>query len=201
MPVAEQSAFRGAIEFLARIGLYDVVLPFLLVFTIVFAILEKTKLFGTEKIAGHEYTKKNLNAMAAFVIAFLVIASSRLVAAINESLARVVLLMLVGVSFLLLIGVFYHHEEKIYLTGGWRTLFMVIMFIGVVLIFLQSIKTDDGLGYLEYLWLIVVNNFYGGPVVDAVILLIVIVAFMFFITKEPGKGGGGAEHSMPGEHH
>lgn len=200
MPVAEQSTFRGAIEFLARIGLYDVILPFLLVFTVVFAILEKTKLFGTEKIAGHEYTKKNLNAMAAFVISFLVIASSRLVAAINESLARVVLLMMVSVSFLLLIGVFYHHEEKVSLTGAWRTLFMIIMFVGVVLIFLQSIKTDEGIGYLEYIWLIVANNFYGGPVVDAVILLIVVVAFIAFITKDSGKGGGhGSEPT--GEHH
>src|SRR3989338_10174572 len=103
MQVAEQSAFRGAIEFLARLGLYDVVLPFLLVFTIVFAILEKTKLFGTEKIGAHDYTKKNLNAMTAFVISFLVVASSQLVAAINESLARVVLLMLVSVSFIMLI--------------------------------------------------------------------------------------------------
>ena len=37
------SAFRDVINFFGEIGLYDVVLPFLLVFAIVFAILEKTK--------------------------------------------------------------------------------------------------------------------------------------------------------------
>ena len=67
-----ESVFRGVISFFGDIGLYDVVLPFLLVFTIVFAILEKTKVFGVEEIEGKKYTRKNLNAMASFVIAFLV---------------------------------------------------------------------------------------------------------------------------------
>ena len=44
--------FREVIEFFDSIGLFDVVLPFLLVFTIVFAILEKTKVLGTEDIEG-----------------------------------------------------------------------------------------------------------------------------------------------------
>ena len=35
--MAEESAFRGVIEFFGVIGVYDIVLPFLLVFTIVFA--------------------------------------------------------------------------------------------------------------------------------------------------------------------
>src|SRR3989338_6986549 len=60
--------FRQVIEFFDTIGLFDVVLPFLLVFTIVFAILEKTKVLGTEEIDGKKYTKKNLNAIASFVI-------------------------------------------------------------------------------------------------------------------------------------
>ncbi|MBI1969999.1 hypothetical protein HYS48_04865 [Candidatus Woesearchaeota archaeon] len=199
MPVAEQSTFRGIIEFFARLGIYDVILPFLLVFSIIFAILEKTKLFGTEKAGGNEYTRKNINAMVAFVVAFLVVASSRLVAAINEALARVVLLMLVGISFILLIGVFYHHEEKVFLEGPWRKFFMVLMFIGVVLIFLQAIKTDQGIGWLEYAWSYIAYNFYASVFVDSLILLIVVIAFMWFITKEP-KGAKKEEHGHGGSH-
>ena len=37
--MVEESAFRGVINILAKIGVYDIVLPFLLVFTIIFAIL------------------------------------------------------------------------------------------------------------------------------------------------------------------
>ena len=197
MAVAEQSTFRGIIEFFARLGIYDVVLPFLLVFTLVFAILEKTKLFGTEVVGGQNYTKKNLNAIAAFVIAFLVVASSRLVAAINESLARVMLLLVFCVAFMLLLGVFYHHDEKVFLEGGWRKFFMMLMFIGVVLIFAQSVKFDTGEGFLEVAWSWIAVNFAGGSVVvDSLILLAILIGFMYFITKEskPAGGHGNNEH-------
>ena len=73
------SAFAEVITFFEKLGVYDIVLPFLLVFTIVYAIFERTKVLGTETIEGVDYSKKNLNAMVAFVIAFLVIASSRIV--------------------------------------------------------------------------------------------------------------------------
>ena len=72
----QQSVFRGIIEFFGDLGVYDVILPFILVFTIVFAILEKSQVFGSEKIKDVEYTRKNLNSMAAFVIAFLVVGYS-----------------------------------------------------------------------------------------------------------------------------
>ena len=70
-----ESTFREMIGFLDKIGIYDVVLPFILVFTIVFVILEKTRVLGTETIEGKPYTKKNINAMVAFVIAFFVVGS------------------------------------------------------------------------------------------------------------------------------
>src|SRR3989344_163631 len=42
--MADASTFRGTLDFLGELGVFDVVLPFLLVFTIVFALLEKTRL-------------------------------------------------------------------------------------------------------------------------------------------------------------
>lgn len=202
MAVAEQSTFRGIIEFFARLGIYDVVLPFLLVFTIVFAILEKTKVFGTETIGGQSYTRKNLNAMTAFVIAFLVVASARLVAAINESLANVVLLMIFALSFMLLIGVFYHYDEKVFLEGGWRKLFMVLMFVGIVLIFSQSVKTDSGEGFLTVAWNWISINFaLGSVVIDSLIFLVIIIGFMYFITKDNKSGGGDHGSTGSGGHH
>ena len=50
--MAEETAFRQVINVLVDLGVYDVILPFLLVFTIVFAILEKTKVLGLEKYHG-----------------------------------------------------------------------------------------------------------------------------------------------------
>ena len=67
---AHTEALRWVINFFGELGIYDVVLPFLLVFTIVFAILEKTKVFGMEEIDGKKYTRKNINAIVAFVVSF-----------------------------------------------------------------------------------------------------------------------------------
>ena len=44
------SAFGGALDFMNKVGVFDVVLPFLLVFTLIFAFLEKTKVFGSHLV-------------------------------------------------------------------------------------------------------------------------------------------------------
>ncbi|MBW2993708.1 hypothetical protein KY317_03995 [Candidatus Woesearchaeota archaeon] len=183
----EEPLFRGAIVFLEKIGVFTVVLPFLLIFTIVFAILEKTKVLGTEDIEGSKYTKKNLNAIVAFVVAFLVVASTRLVAVINTALANIVLLLLLSVFFLVLVGSFFKEEGGVFLEkGGWRTLFMVIMFIGIVVIFL------DALDWLSPLW-DYLSSHIGTQWIGSLILLILVVLFIMYITKErkPVKPAGG----------
>lgn len=203
--VAQESTFRGIIQFFGELGIYDVILPFLLVFTIVFAVLEKTKLFGTEKIGDREYPKKNLNSIVAFVAAFLVVASTRLVAAINESVANVVLLLLLSICFLLLIGSFYKEGEPVSLEGKWRSLFMVIMFLGVVLIFLQAIKVDNR-GIVQYVYDYLMVNWQSN-FTASVIFIIFIVIFMVWVTASPSaptppsSGGGTSGSSSSGGHH
>lgn len=180
----ETSTFRGIIEFFDRIGIYDVVLPFLLVFTVVFAILEKTKLFGTEEIGGTKYTKKNLNAMMSFVVAFLVIASTKLVKIINEALGNVVVFLIVILSFLLLIGSFFSEDEKVFLEKGpWRTGFMTATLVGIILIFLAAIPMDSGESWLTWFWDWLVDH-WQNEWVASIIFIIVILAFIFLITSE-----------------
>jgi len=175
------STFRGVLEFFVRLGIYDVILPFLLVFTIVFAILEKSKVFGVEKTKDGEFTRKNLNSMTAFVIAFLVVASSRLVAIINETMANMVLLLMMSVCFLILIGSFMKEQkEGIALEGRWKFMFMIIMFVGLTLIFLNS------LGWLEPGWNWIVAH-YDSTVFASIMLIGVMVGFVYMIVKEPKK--------------
>lgn len=179
------SVFREILIFFDTIGIYDVLLPFILVFTITFAILEKTKVFGTDEIEGKKYTKKNLNAMVAFVIGFLVVASSKLVAIITQVSSQVVILLLLAVFFLLLVGTFFKDSEDVFLEGGWRTLFMVIMFVGILIIFLQAIPNKHGQPWLEGFVNYIVRNF-TSTAVASIVLLVVILIFFYFIV-EPGK--------------
>lgn len=176
--------FRGAIEFFDRLGVYDVVLPFLLIFTIVYAVLERTKIFGTEKIDGKDYPRKNLNAMAAFVIALLSVASTQIVAVINQGLAKVVLLLVIVVSFLLLIGTFFGREEEVKLEGGWRAWGMGAVAIGIILIFANEV------GWLAPFWDYLTSN-WDSTTVGSIVLVIIIIWFVSFVTseKKPTESG------------
>lgn len=181
------SVFRGTIDFMNQLGVYDVILPFLLIFTIVFAILEKTRLFGTEEIEGIKYTKKNLNAMASFVIAFFVIASSQLVEIVTKVSSNVVIMLMGTVLFLLLYGSFQEETETgIFLSGGWNTVFAVLVFLGLGLIFLDAIKTG------EKTWLQIVmdwlSQFWDNTAVATLVLIVIVIGIMFYIVgSTPGK--------------
>ncbi|MEK6809689.1 MAG: hypothetical protein AABY40_03370 [Nanoarchaeota archaeon] len=176
--MVEESAFRGMIGFLNKLGVYDVILPFLLVFTIIFAILEKTKIFGVEKDG---VTKKNINAMVAFVIAFLVIASTKLVGIINEVMANVVLLVILGVCFLLLVGVFFTGEKEFSLKEMpiYLQIFTGIMFLGIIVIFLNA------LGWLESIFYLFEN--INADWAATLIFIIIIIGFIIWITHPTQK--------------
>ncbi len=187
------STFRAAIEFLQRAGVYDVILPFILVFTIVFAIFEKTKVFGTEHIEGKEYTRKNLNAMAAFVVALLVVGSAQIVEILNIVSAQVVVLLFASVFFLLLVGSFQKEEKGVFLTGGWKTAFMWIMFVGIIVIFL------NGFGYLSTIT-DSVTSAGSSDVVGLIILAIILIFFVWFVVHDTHnmKSSGSSSSS---DHH
>src|SRR5574341_1471553 len=146
-----ETVLGGVLEFFKELGIYDVVLPFILVFTIMFAILERTKIFGTE--GEKKYTKKNLNAMVSFVIAFLVVASSKLVEAITKVSSEIIVLLLLVVFFLMMVGSFYTskeiEEKGVSLEGAWRTGFMIFIAIAILFIFLDAIVAEDGRTWLE----------------------------------------------------
>jgi len=173
------------LDFFATIGVYDVILPFLLVFTILYAVLEKTKVFGMEKIGKEEYSRKNLNAMVSFAIAFLVIASSKLVAIITTISSQMVVLLIIAIFFLMLVGSFYKEDkEGVFLEGGWKIVFMVIMFIGLILIALNALTVEDGRTYLAVVLNQLLNNFSSNAV-GSIVLIIVLIGFMYYITKTP----------------
>ncbi len=178
------SPFTTGIQFLDRLGVYEILLPFLLIFTLVYAILEKTKVFGIEMINEVEYPKKNLNSMFAFVTSFFVVASSRLVATINEAIANMVILLLLGICFLLLAGVFHTGKEEYELAKGYRNIFMIIMFVGILTIFLHAIKTENGTPWLYFAWGFLINNF-DTPAFGALILTVMLVGMMMWITSSP----------------
>jgi len=180
----EESVFRGGLAFLEQVGVYDVVLPFLLAFTLVFALLEKTKILGTQKDPYNKddtkYAKRNLNSLVAFVIAFFVVASSKLVELINKTVSQIFILILLGVMFMLVVAMFSKDDEFSF-SKQHQTIFMWVAFVVILLIFLNATG-----------WLTIAYNFlkinWSGQVVSSLILLVAVAVFIMIMTS--GKPSG-----------
>jgi small-conductance mechanosensitive channel len=177
------SVFGEAIDFLVKLGVYDIILPFLLVFTIIFAMLEKTKILGHEKGKDDkEYTKKNLNAMVAFVAGFFVVASAQLVAIINKTLSQVFILLLIIVCFLMLAGAFHAQSKDGFFLNKkdhpfYYNAFMVIVFVSIIMIFLNAA------GWLDVVFEFLTRN-WNTSYVAAVIFVLVMAGIIWWITKD-----------------
>ncbi len=187
-----------AVEFFRDFGLFDIVLPFLLVFAIVYAVLDKTRILGSYKDKAGEQPQKNLNAVVAFVIAMLVVAAANIVSVINEALPNIILLLVVLISFMVLIGVFAEQGE-FYKMSGYKTstaVFVGLIFIGVILIFLGAIRDKSGKSWLEHTFNWIAEQ-WQGPIFASLIIFILAIVTIVWLTRPAGKGNtpppGGSE--------
>ena len=178
-----ETPLANAIEFLQDFGFFEVVLPFVLVFTVVFAVLEKTKIFGTTGEGDKAEGKKNINAMVALVIAMLFIGTPSIVNAVNVSLPKVAFVLIAFMSFLMIVGFFYSKGQLEFQSMGWKIPLAMGTMTGIVLIFLHSLEWwpfspgafDDAAA-----------NSLALPVV---IFIIVIIGAIILVTV-PGGGEG-----------
>lgn len=83
---------------LERIGLVDVLLPFALVFAIVYGILERVKVFGKDN--------RNANLIVAMVMGFLVVGVINYVNIINDIVRLFGLIVIMIICFALIYGLF-----------------------------------------------------------------------------------------------
>lgn len=174
------SPLQNALDFLVDFGFFDIILPFLLVFTIVFAILEKTKIFGKETDRN-----KNINAMVAFVIAFFVIATPQIVTSIQVSIPQVALVLVVLVSFMMLAGSFISGEKEFSFQDrtGWKIFLTLTVFFGIVAIFLNSLDwLDPVLRYIIERW--------TDTLIVSILFLGIIIGVIFFVVGSGDKKGG-----------
>ncbi|MBS3162971.1 hypothetical protein J4467_03520 [Candidatus Woesearchaeota archaeon] len=127
--MASSFSFIDAMESLEKIGFYEVALPFILIFTIVFAILQKVKIFGEKG--------KNFNAVIAVVLAFLVIRNQAIVEVLNQFLPKISLISVIIVVTLILFAILLNKEDAAF--GGWLGgIGMIVLVIGLIIAFIGS---------------------------------------------------------------
>jgi hypothetical protein len=171
--------FDNFIYLLDSWGVTDVLLPFILIFTLVFATLQRTKILGDGK--------KQYNVMIALVMALAVVIPHITggypffnfdpVVVINTALPQVSIILVAILMLLLIIGVFGSDIEFAGSTlSGWIVIFA---FIAVALIF------GGAVGWFQFpIWLI----FLQDPELQALIVMILVFGIIiWFITKEDKK--------------
>jgi hypothetical protein len=159
-------------------GLSDVILPFILIFTVVFAVMQKVKPLGPEA------QTKQFNAVISLVMALAVViphvlgyypANADIVNIINAALPQVSIVLVAILMVLLIVGLFGGKAEWGGGLSGWIAFFAFIL---VVYIFGRAA------GWFEYLpsWLYWLDN----PDTQAMLIVVAIFAIIiYYVTKEP----------------
>ena len=167
--------FPSMIRTLENYGISDVLLPFILIFTIVFAVMQKTKLLGDGR--------KNFNVIIALVMALAVViphvlgkypSGSDVVDIMNNALPNVSIILVAILMVMIILGLF---GANIRLAGntmsGW---FFIIAIIAVTVIF------GNAAGWFNMGWLDRIL-----PDQDTRNLVVIILIFgiiIAWITKE-----------------
>jgi hypothetical protein len=164
-------------------GLTDVLLPFLLIFTIMFAILQKTNILGKEK--------RNWNTIIALIIALLFViphitnsypAGRDLVDIINTALPNVSIVIVAIVMFLILIGLL--GGEASWMGGtlsGWIAIIAAAL---VFIIFGRAAGWFARGTWPRWLWWL-----DDSQTQALIIVILVFGVIIWFITKGERKEG------------
>jgi len=171
--------FQEIIIYLQNIGVADVLLPFILIFTLVFAILEKIKILGEKS--------RRYNVVIALVIGLIVViphvlspSPNDVVNIMNRAFPNVSVFIIAILALFLLIGLWSSKAIKWGTTArGWLT---IVAFIVIFAIFTHAAGWWGG-GYLPS-WLYFLND---PSVIALIVIIIVFIIIIAYITGEEKK--------------
>ncbi len=154
------------------IGAFDIGLPFILIFTISFAIFQKIQLFGNNK--------KNIDLIVSLVLAFLAIRNIFLVEFLNRFLPNIAMFLIIILMFLLLLGTFGGKFEGF--KGYGVTIAAVISVIFVII----SLSSDLGLDFVLPYYL---SDFFDYQTKAVLFFITGVVLVIYFATGESSTSG------------
>ncbi len=171
---------RGVFQTLVDWGLVDAILPFILIFVLLFAILQKIKIFGEG--AGDTRTgDRKLNGLLALVIAAMVVVphvaqlyppEQDPINIINQFLPTTAVILIAILAVILLLGL---AGAAIPSTLQWAIALVALGFL-VVMILMAVIP-----GFFPtFYWL-------QNPTVQAVVIVLLLMGLVgWFVVREPG---------------
>ncbi len=193
-----------AVGLLVKLGFYDTVFPFILIFAGTYAMLTKFKPFGEMKA---------MNGMIAFVIAMFFISMARAVAFVRALMPTITIFMVMIVVALLIftfMGIKGETISKVLTeeTAGWATILLIFIIIILsvvaqvvpeVSISLQNPVLSQQLNLSasgtpseqasSFLLTQTMSILFSPMVLGMIIMLLVFGIAIYFITRSPDKSG------------
>ena len=175
MPIA---TFTDLLVYLENLGVADSLVPFLLIFTVIFAVLSKTSILGAAASGA-----KKFNIIVALAVAFIVVIPHIMgsypegkdaIVIINSALPNVAVVSIALIMFLFLVGIFGGNA------GGLTGVAGLIAIAAVVWIFGSSAG-----------WFKELPSWLADPATQ--VLVVIILAFGFivwFVVGGSSPGGG-----------
>ncbi|MBN2457667.1 hypothetical protein JXB31_00880 [Candidatus Woesearchaeota archaeon] len=166
--------FVDFFERLEDFGMTDALLPFLLIFVIVFATLQKTNLLGSGK--------KNFNIIISAIIGLLVVIphvtnsypqNRDVVEIINNSLPQLSMLMVAIIMALLLIGLM--GGEASWIGGSLSGWIAIIAFLLVVYIFGGSMGIWENSMF---------SRWFGRDTSSIIVIILIFAIVVWYITRD-----------------
>ncbi|HLC89248.1 MAG TPA: hypothetical protein VJG49_04400 [Candidatus Nanoarchaeia archaeon] len=172
--------FENIGYYLQAYGILDFLLPFVLVFTIVYAVMQKTKILGDHK---------NFNVIIALVLGLLFVVPHIMgtypagydpVQVMNESLPSISLVAVAAIMLLLLMGIFGTDFSK-----AAAPFIAILSIIFVAYIFGSSLNLWIGPSEVFGWW--------GDELTELLIIILVFALVIWFIVREPSEKSRGGE--------
>ncbi len=175
--------FSNIIENLIDIGFYDVLLPFLLVYAVIFAILEKTGIFAKSDGSDNNQTR-NVNAIIAFVFGLFVVASLQTVRYIQDLIVNIVLFVIFILVSLILLGFIFGKDyfDHLFKDADGRvkkgivwSVALIVMAIAIGILFYVLGVWD----WLDDYW----NWDFNDGTLSSILVVALIIGVLFWITS------------------
>jgi len=180
--------YEGVISLLKSFGFFNIILPFLLIYALMFGILAKTQILGDPFEKENEARAKFVRSIISLIslsIAFLVVGAYNVVVKIQEFVPYAVLYILAVFMLLVSMSAFYlptggKIEEKEFkkyrsvILALSIVIFSILTLLSLGIVSLQSLQSGIG-------------NLLNNEIVGVIIIFGFIIFVVYWMTREGGE--------------
>lgn len=170
-------AFRDLFSSLEYYGFVDVIMPFLLIFTIVYAVLDKVKVFKEKKYNVIISTAITLLAIMPHV---LYPGADDIVSILNSTLPQFAMVTIAIVLFMIMSGLLGAKEGKFFSIAAWLAPWLAFAIIGIIILRSAYPSTAFSTDFFSFL---------GDPRMYSLIIIVLVAGFVIRMIVGGGSSG------------